>query len=63
MPEYGWINCSDYGRGLNMPGQSFTGFWIMPPVLNISGLGISWGCEYARVTQGSEYAWISLNVP
>ena len=23
-----WINSSDYGRVLNMPGQSFTGFWI-----------------------------------
>ena len=27
MAEYSWINCSDYGKVLNMPGQSFTGFW------------------------------------
>ena len=25
MPEYVLINCSDYGKVLNMPGQSFTG--------------------------------------
>ena len=23
-----WINCFDYGRVLNMPGQSFAGLWI-----------------------------------
>ena len=27
------------------------------PVLNMSGLRIWQGCEYARVTQGAEYAW------
>ena len=48
------INCFDYGRALNMPGQSFKKFWIcmqfyMPRV------GIWLGCEYARITQGAEY--------
>ena len=32
-----------------------------PPVLNMSGLRIWQGCEYARITQGAEYAWISHN--
>ena len=43
-----WINCldhSDYGRVLNMS-----------PVLNMPGLGIWQGCEYARVTKSAEYA-------
>ena len=48
------INCFDYGRTLNMPGQSFKKFWIciqfyMPRVR------IWLGCEYARITQGAEY--------
>ena len=30
----------------------------MPPVLNMPGLGIWQGCEYARVTEGAEYALI-----
>ena len=34
----------------------------MPPVLNMPGLGIWQGCEYARVTQGSGYARINLNM-
>ena len=28
MPEYTWINCSNNARLLNIPGQSFKGFWI-----------------------------------
>ena len=32
----------------------------MPPVLNMPGLDIWQGGEYARVTQGAEYALISL---
>ena len=47
-----------------------TGFWIClvsvsnkPPVLNMLGLRIWQGCEYARVTHRAEYAWISLNMP
>ena len=35
----------------------------MPPVLDIPGHGICQLCEYASVTQGAEYAWVSLNVP
>ena len=34
----------------------------MPPVLNMPGLRIQQGCEYARVRKGGEYAWISLNM-
>ena len=33
---------------------------LKPPVLNIPGLRLWQGCEYARVTQGAEYASISL---
>ena len=29
----------------------------MPPVLNMPELRIWQGFEYARVTQGAEYAW------
>ena len=45
--EYVW---STFHRALNEP-----------PVLNILGLRIWQGCEYAVVTQGAEYAWVSLN--
>ena len=31
--------------------------------LVMTGLGICQGCEYARVTQGSEYASIRLSIP
>ena len=31
------------------------------PVLNMPRLRILQECEYARVTQGAKYAWISLN--
>ena len=43
-----WM-CQSFGytRGFNMP-----------VVLNMPGFWISQGFEYARVTQGSEYAWI-----
>ena len=34
----------------------------MPPVLNVAGLRIWQGCEYVRVTQGSGYALIMLNM-
>ena len=48
--EYAW---SKFHRVLNMPS-----------VLNMPGeLRIWQGCEYARVTKGVEYAWISLNIP
>ena len=42
MSEYAW---SKFRRVLNVP-----------LVLNMPGLGIWQGCEYARITQGSEYA-------
>ena len=59
-----WINCSDYGRVLNKPCQSFTGFWInMTLFVNMPGFGIWRSCKYMTVTQGTEYAWISLNMP
>ena len=34
----------------------------MPLVLNVTGLGVWQDCEYMRVTQSSEYAWINLNM-
>ena len=46
--EYVW---SKFHRVLNMPS-----------VLNMLGLGIGQVCEYARVTQASEYARISVNI-
>ena len=55
-----WISYSDYGRVINMPGQSFTGFWICLPILNMPDFRIWKGCEYARVTQG---CWLYLNKP
>ena len=47
--EYAW---STFHRVLNKR-----------PVLNMPGLRIWQGCEYAKVTQGAEYAWIILNMP
>ena len=35
----------------------------MPPALNMPEPGIWQGCENARVTQGFEYACISVNIP
>ena len=35
----------------------------MPSVLNMPGFGIWPGYDYASVTQGCEYDWISLNIP
>ena len=35
----------------------------MPPVLNRPGVGMWQGCEYVKVTQGADYAGISLNIP
>ena len=35
----------------------------MLPVLNMPGLGIWPGCEYAEVAHGPQYAGISLNMP
>ena len=46
--EYAW---SKFYRVLNMP-----------LVLNMPGLTVWQGCEYARDTQGAENAWISLNM-
>ena len=53
MPQYGWI--MPYVRVLNMPGE--------PTVLNMLGPKIYPGSKHARVTQGAEYASISLNMP
>ena len=54
-----WINCSDYGKVLNMPGQSFRGF------------DYACGSKYARVQnmarlrncEGCIGFWICLNKP
>ena len=33
-----------------------------PPILNMPGFTIWQDCEYARITQGAECAWISMNM-
>ena len=64
-----WINCSDYGRVINMPVQSFTGFLTYLQVLNMAKLEIWPGCDYVRGIQGYEWtlvflnAWVSFNMP
>ena len=40
-----WVNCSDYGRDLNIPAQIFTGFLNMLLFLNMVGLEVWQGCE------------------
>ena len=35
----------------------------MPTVLNMAAIGIRDGCEYTRVTRGSEYISIRVNMP
>ena len=46
---------------LNMPEYASTEFWIHL-VLNVPGFWLWQGSEYARVTQGSNYAIIWLNM-
>ena len=47
VSEYAW---SKFHRVLNMP-----------LVLNVPGLEMWWGCEYAKVTDDPEYFWICVN--
>ena len=55
-----WLDMPN-GRVLNMPGQRF---WLnKPPVLNTLQPRIWQCCEYTRVTNSAEYAWISLSMP
>ena len=59
----------NYGRVLNNALWQSSGYvrstfhraLNKPPVLNMPGLRIWQDCEWARVTKGAEYAWISLN--
>ena len=59
-----WINCSVYGRVLNMPNQSFTGFWICSgykyaEVWNLARLWIWKGYTGCRIYLNKpEYALI-----
>ena len=63
------INCSDYGRILNIPGQNLTGFWICLSVPNKPRLGIWQGWdsqlgnmqELLRVLNNPEWVWIHLS--
>ena len=55
-----WLNnalwqSSEYGQ------STFLRVLNKLPLLNMPGLWILQGFEYARVTQGTEYAWICLN--
>ena len=69
-----WINFSDYGSVLNMRGQSFTGFWICFPIINIRARNMArlsickgyTGCWIRLFKPGCalkipQYPWICLN--
>ena len=60
MPEYDWVIPD--GRVLHV-WSSFRMYLNMHPVLNMPSFRIRQGCEYAKVTQGAEYALIDLNMP
>ena len=57
-----WINCSGYGSLFECSWSKFHRVLNMPPVLNMPRLEICQSCEHARIMQGAEYAWISLNM-
>ena len=60
--EYAWIWLNNaLWQGSEYDWSTFHKVLNRPPVLNMPGLRIWQGCEYARVTQVAEYAWISLN--
>ena len=66
-PWKAWINCSDFGRALNMLEHltCSTGFLKMPWVLNVSWFWI-WRCifymtQYVSITP--KYFSVHLNVP
>ena len=65
--EYAWIWLNNaLWQGYEYAFSTFHRVLSKPPVLNMLGLRIWQGCEYERVTQGFEYAWIawiSLNMP
>ena len=62
--EYAWIWLNNaLLQGSEHAWSMFHMIFNKPQVLNIPGLRKWQGCEYARVTQGAEYAWTSLNMP
>ena len=62
--EYAWIWLNNAPwQGSEYACSTFHTVLNKPPVLNMPGLRTWQSCEYARVTQGAEYAWISLNMP
>ena len=62
--EYAWIWLNNVlSQGFQYDWFTFHKVLEKPPVLNMLGLRIWKGCEYARVTQSAEYLWISLNMP
>ena len=62
MPEYGWVMLECKSQGSEYTLSKFHWVLNMLLVLNLLGLRIWQGCEYARVIQGSEYALMSLNM-
>ena len=62
--EYDWIWLNNaIWQGSEFAWSTFHRVLNKPQVLNMSGLRIWQGCEYARVTQGVEYVWMSQNMP
>ena len=62
--EYAWIWLNNgLWQGSEFAWSMFHGVLNKIRVLNIPGLKLWEGREYARVTQTAEYAWVSLNMP
>ena len=62
--EYPWICLNNVlWQGSEYARSTFHSVLNKPLVLNMPELRIWQGCEYARVPQGAQYAWISLNMP
>ena len=62
--EYAWIWLNNtVWQGSEYAWSTFHRALNKPLVLNMVGCRIWQGCEYVMVTQGAEYAWISLNMP
>ena len=62
--EYAWIWLNNaLWKSSENAWSTFHRVLHMPPFLNVSGLRIWQSFEYASVTQGAKYAWISLNMP
>ena len=62
MAEYALIDPSLW-HGSEYTWSMFHKVLDKPPVLNMPGFRMWQGCEYVRVRQGAEYAWISHNTP